>query len=84
MSLTTIRTSMRTNPNVTRARAHTHTQTERYFPGSFAPTFSLLDNCAVGVAGLGLLHPRTTQSQVYDVLQMVGLWYIIAMVPVGP
>lgn len=49
----------------------------------FAPLMLMqLDNC-IAVAGFGLLHPRTTQSQVYDMVQMAALWYIVAMVPVS-
>ena len=32
--------------------------------------------------GCGLSHPRTSQSTVYDTVQMIFLFYIVAMVPV--
>jgi hypothetical protein len=33
-------------------------------------------------AGCGLLHPRTARSTAYDLVQMMALFYIVAMVPV--
>jgi hypothetical protein len=72
MTLTTIQIWSCTNQNVRMGCSRL-----------FAPlTLMQLDNCNA-VAGFGLLHPRTTRSQVYDMIQMVALWYIVAMVPVS-
>jgi hypothetical protein len=47
------------------------------------PHTSALTQEACSAAGCGLLHPRTSVSQGYDFLQMMFLWYIVAMVPVS-